>query len=95
MTSDFKYNISFTVGELLQSESVLLTKKYFEKGDWQQVREIALSENPLQIRTLSARKRISREVIFRLMELSNDELRYLCEANLQEQRYLLWLALPH
>ena len=92
MTADFKYNLSFTVGGLLQSESVLLAKMYFEKGDWKQVREIALSENPLQIRTLSARERISREVIFRLMELSNDELKYFCETNLQEQRYLLWLA---
>lgn len=92
MTADFKYNMSFTVGGLLQSESVLLARIYFEKGDWQQVRKLAQTENPLQIRTLSARERISREVIFRLMELSNDELRYLCEANLQEQRYLLWMA---
>ena len=92
MTADFKYIMSFTVGGLLQSESVFLAKMYFEKGSWQQVRELVQIENPMQIRTLSARERISSEVIFRLMELSSDELDYFGGANLQEQRYLLWLA---
>lgn len=93
MTTASKYNMSFTVGGLLLSESVLLAKLYIETKNWAQVRKVASADNLLQIRTLAARERIVREVVFRLMELSPDELTLFLAVHQQEQGYLLWLAI--
>lgn len=93
MTTTSTYNMSFTVGGLLLSESVLLARLFIETKDWAQVRKVASTDNLLQIRTLTARERIVREVVFRLMELSPDELILFITAHQKEQGYLLWLAI--
>lgn len=93
MTTASKYNMSFTVGGLLLSESVLLAKLYNETKDWTQVRKYASADNLLQIRTIAARERIVREVVFRLMELSSIELSMFLAAHQKEQGYFLWLAI--
>ena len=64
-----------------------------KQKDWAQVRKVASADNLLQIRTLTARERIVREVVFRLMELSPDELTLFLTAHQKEQGYLLWLAI--
>ena len=69
------------------------SKLYIETNDWAQVRKVASADNLLQIRTLTARERIVREVVFRLMELSPDELILFITAHPKEQGYLLWLAI--
>ena len=93
MTTTSTYNMSFTVGGLLLSESVLLAKLYIKTKDWRQVRKVASTDNLLQIRTLTARERIVREVVFRLMEISPDELTLFLAAHQKEQGYLLWLGI--
>ncbi len=93
MTAASTYNMSFTVGGLLLSESVLLAKLYIEIKDWTQVRKLACRDNLLQIRTMSARERIVREVVFRLMKLADNELALFLAAHQKEQGYLLWLAI--
>ncbi len=87
-----KYNMSFTVGGLWHRESCQAAKLYLEIGDWKPVREKVLAENIFQARTESTLIRISREVIFRLQTLNEDEVRFLLESNAQQQAYLLWVA---
>lgn len=86
------YNMSFTSGGLLHRESVLLAEVYERLGNWATVREHALQQNLLQARTQSSLKRKCREVVFRLQNLSADELRYFANCSSQDQAYLLWVA---
>ena len=91
MTQD-RYRISFTSGSLYHRESVPLAELYQALNDWEAVRTQALSENLLQARTESTAKRICREAIARLKTLNNEELKFLVEANHQDQAHLLWVA---
>lgn len=88
-----RFNMSFTVGGLLLSESLLLAAIYLGTGDWQQVRDRVNTENLLQIRTQSGRERVGWEVVARLKMLARPELSFLPQADPQDQRYLLWLAI--
>jgi hypothetical protein len=88
-----RYSMSFTTGSLYHRESVNLAELYIEFKDWNVVRDKVLSVNLLQARTLNTSKRVCREIISRLKNLSSNELSLLVEANPQEQGYLLWLAI--
>lgn len=87
-----RYGMSFTTGSLFHSESVKLAQLYLKLGRWNAVRDVVVSENLLQTRTLNTLKRVCREVISRLKNLSAGELDFLVAANHQDQGYLLWLA---
>lgn len=87
-----RYIMSFTTGGLFHRESVKLAGLYLEFRDWAVVRNKVIDENLLQARTLNTQKRICREVISRLKTFSIEELRFLIDANRQEQIYLLWIA---
>jgi hypothetical protein len=84
--------MSFTTGTLFHQESVKLAVLFLESHDWNLVRNIVLSENLLQFRTVNTSKRVFREVRSRLKTLNEDELDLLIHGSLQEQGYLLWLA---
>ncbi len=84
--------MSFTTGGLFHHESAKLAGLYLEFRDWIVVRDKVIDENLLQARTLNTQKRICREVISRLKTFSIEELRFLIDANRQEQSYLLWIA---
>lgn len=88
-----RYSMSFTTGGLFHRESLKLSELYREIGEWNAVRDKVISENLLQARTLNTSKRICREIISRLKNLSSSELDLLVKANPQEQGYLLWLAI--
>ena len=85
--------MSFTTGGLFHRESLKLSELYREIGEWNAVRNKVISENLLQARTLNTSKRVCREIISRLKNLSSSELDLLVNANPQEQGYLLWLAI--
>lgn len=84
--------MSFTTGSLFHREAVELAQLYLDLGDWDVVRAKVVSENLLQSRTLSALKRLCREVFPRLKTLSLGEIEFLVEGRYQEQAYLLWIA---
>jgi hypothetical protein len=86
------YSLSFTTGGLFHRESLILATLYLELGNWDSVREQAIGENLLQVRTLSAIKRLSREILSRLKMLAPEELEFLINGSHQEQADLLWLA---
>ncbi|MBI2354429.1 MAG: DUF1819 family protein [Deltaproteobacteria bacterium] len=87
-----KYNMSFTTGGLFHVESIKLAKIFLETNDWDIVRENVLANNLLQSRTMNTSKRNFREIVSRLKCLSPDELYLLVDSNLQDQGYILWVA---
>ncbi|MDR0881100.1 MAG: DUF1819 family protein [Candidatus Adiutrix sp.] len=87
-----RYSLSFTTGGLFHRESVKLAELYLPLGDWDGLRNAAISRNILQSRTLSTLKRVFSEVVSRLKTFSPEELHFLVTAGPQDQGYLLWLA---
>jgi len=88
-----KYSMSFTTGSLFHQESVKLAVLFLEVQDWRLVRDMVLAKNLLQFRTVNTSKRVCREVCSRLKTLNQKELDMLAHGTLQEQGYLLWLAI--
>jgi len=87
-----KYDMSFTAGGLLYSESVKIAELYYDLGDWATVRQQAIATNLLQARTQSSAKRVYREISSRLALLTEEQLRILCNGSRQEQNLILWVA---
>ncbi len=88
----FRYSMSFTSGTLLLRESLTIAECYAEIQDWDAVRRTILAENRLQMRTANASQRLYREIAARLKLLTAGEFDLLLHGSLQEQSYLLWLA---
>ena len=84
--------MSFTTGGLFSRESATLAVLFSETGNWDSVRDKALTENLLQARTLSSARRVCREVIVRLKTLDRNEIDLFVHGATQEQSYLLWIA---
>lgn len=89
---DSRYRLSFTTGGLLVREAAIAVPPYRQQGDWAAVRATIESENLLQARTASAGRRLAREVVQRLAELSNDEIDLLADATSVERGHLMWVA---
>ncbi|MBY8951560.1 DUF1819 family protein [Pseudomonas carnis] len=87
-----RYRLSFTTGGLFLQEAPLVVERYLALRDWKNTREQVRGENLLQVRTLSAATRISKELIARLELLSPEELEFLVDGSMREQGYLLWAA---
>lgn len=87
-----RYILSFTGARLQRGESVALAELYREYGDWDRVRREAEGGNILQVRTLSSAKRVARELVFRLQELSPRELELVVSGSRDDQNHLLWVA---
>ena len=87
-----RYRLSFTSGGLLVREAGVAAALYQQQGDWSSVRGLLESENLLQVRTVSTGQRRSREVVQRLIELTDDEVDLLVDASSIERGYLMWAA---
>jgi len=87
-----RYILSFTGARLQRAESVALAELFREYGDWDRVRREAEGGNILQVRTLSSAKRVARELVFRLQELSPRELELFVSGSRDDQNHLLWVA---
>jgi len=88
-----KYALSFTTGALLRQESIRLAELFVELGHWDRVREVAVAQNLLQMRTTKSSVRLCQEICSRLKTLSDKELALLLEGSVQDRGYLLWLAM--
>lgn len=86
------YSMSFTSAALLRRESLLVAELYDETGNWDVVRDRVLADNLLQTRTLNTSKRLFSEIVARLKCLKPPETALLLSGTLDEQGYLLWLA---
>lgn len=87
------YIMSFTTRTPLVVESTQIAQLYLQLGEWQAVRDKVESDNLLQLRSVSSRERLVREIIARLKHLSSPELRLLVKGTSQDQAGILWLAI--
>ena len=88
-----KYLMSFMLGGLYYSESLLLLELYEQTKNWDDVYTFALEKNILQYRVSSTAKRVLKEITSRLKTLTEQELLLLRNGSSSEQKYLLWLSI--
>jgi hypothetical protein len=87
-----KYNLSFTAGGLLLTETICIAEKYLKTKSWKTTRTEILENNILGRRTLSTAKRIFSEVELRLSSLEDEDMEKLLEMNtLELQKQLVWI----
>ena len=87
-----RYRLSFTTGGLLVRNASVAAPLYQRLADWAKVRAAIDDENLLQARTIASGRRIAREVVQRLSELTDGELDLLTEATASERGHLMWVA---
>jgi len=85
--------MSFMLGGLYYSESLLLLELYEQTKNWDDVYTFALEKNTLQYRVSSTAKRVLKEITSRLKTLTEQELLLLRNGSPSEQKYLLWLSI--
>ena len=90
--SSTAYRLSFTSGGLLTREAAVAAPLYLCLGDWAEVRSTVDEENALQTRTVASGKRLSRELVQRLAELSDEEVSVISDATATERAQLMWVA---
>jgi hypothetical protein len=86
------YRLSFSVGGLYLQSAPIAAQLYLDLGNWAAVRAALDADNLLQARTVSSAKRLGRELVQRLEELTEDELALLTYANAEECAQLMWVA---
>ena len=87
-----RYRLSFSVGGLFLQGASIGAGLYLELRDWRAVRAAIDADNLLQARTVASAKRVGRELVQRLAELTDDELRLLLDATAAERGHLMWVA---
>ncbi|MGZ3789842.1 MAG: DUF1819 family protein [Bacteriovorax sp.] len=90
--ADLKYNMSFTAGGLFLLESVPIVETYLKIKDWDKTREKVLADNTIQSKTNASLIRFNREIISRLLLLSDEQLKLIVDGNSAERKLLLWVA---
>ncbi len=91
-TRDSRYRLSFSVGGLFAQEAIVAAPRYLELRDWPAVRAAIDADNLLQSRTVASGRRLSRELVQRLAELTVEELELLLDATAAERGHLMWVA---
>lgn len=86
------YKLSFGVGGLNVAGASIAARLYLDLGDWVAVRAALDSGNLLQARTVSTAKRLNRELIQRISQLSISEVELITEATADERAYVMWAA---
>lgn len=87
-----EYSFSFLAGALYVPESIAVAALMRVHREWDVVSRLAANENVLRQRKAASRKRILREIRYRLEQLTPAELAFFCDAAPQDQRQLLFLA---
>ena len=93
MTVVEKYKMSFTTAGLLRNETIMVAALFVSSQDWSVVQYHVLDENCLQLKAMSSRKRIFREIRMRLERLSAAELGILTSGVSREVDAVLWLSI--
>lgn len=87
-----KSRISFTSSSLHRRESTIIAELFLRLSDWDAVGNEVLSQNILQLNSVSSQKRIFAEIKSRLKHLSNQESQVLANKDLSDGEVILWLA---
>ena len=88
-----KYKMSFTSSSLRRRESAIIADLFLRLSDWNVVCNEILSQNILQLNTVSSQKRIYAEIKLRLKHLSTSELQILANDDPANSETILWLAI--
>lgn len=91
--ADLKYNMSFTAGGLFLLESVPVAETYLQVRDWDKTKEILQSENTIQSKTNASLIRFNREIVSRLLLLTDGQIKLLVEGSMGERKLILWMAI--
>ncbi len=88
-----RYNMGFSAGALLFKESITISEQFLELQNWEAVKSKTISENLLQIRTLSGLQRIYSETVRRLSTLSEESLGLLVNSSKDTQIQIVWYSI--
>jgi len=86
------YRLSFGSNRLLVKEASDIINLYLELSDWSKVKEQATEDNILGYETKSSIKRVVHEHCVRLKQLSEEEINFFSEADLNDRTLLCWLC---
>lgn len=87
-----RYRLSFTSGGLLVREAGVAAPLYQSLRDWGKVRAVIDEDNGLQARTVASARRLARELVQRLGELTAEEIDLVVDATSVERGHLMWAA---
>ena len=90
MASD--YNLSITGATLRRPDSIETARMYLELGDWSAVRKRVVVDNIYQLNSEASLKRFAGDIVRRLRNLTDDELRFLVDSFADDQSAMLWVA---
>jgi hypothetical protein len=90
--SSERYRLSFTSGGLLVREAAVAAPLYQSLRDWAKVRAVIDEDNGLQARTVASARRLARELVQRLGELTDEEIDLVVDATSVERGHLMWAA---
>ena len=86
------YRLSFGSNRLLVKEASDIINLYLELSDWSKVKEQATEDNILGYETKSSIKRVVHEHCVRLKQLSEEEIKFFSEVDLNDRTLLCWLS---
>ena len=84
--------MSFGTGGLYVIEARRLLAMYQDLKSWNEVIELAVTENLLQFKSSASTRRAVREIVTRLRNLSHSEIDFYLAADPSDQAVLAWLA---
>lgn len=90
MASD--YNLSITGATLRRPDSIETARIYLELCDWSAVRKRVVEDNVYQLNSEASLKRFAGDIVRRLRNLTDDELRFLVDSFADDQSAMLWVA---
>lgn len=88
-----KYKMSFTASSVRRRESAIIAELFLRHADWDAVYNEVLSDNILQLNSISSQKRIYAEIKLRLKHLTTSELQILANDDPSNSEAILWLAI--
>jgi hypothetical protein len=86
------YSLSMSGSSLRRPESLLTARLYLDNYDWQTTKAQVVSDNLYQLNAESSRKRVATELIKRLSQLNERELRFLVDSYGDDQSAMFWVA---
>lgn len=94
ITNAEKYNLSFTAGGILHTESMSVIESFLQMNDWSKVREAVRDTNILAVRTQTTGKRLMREIEIRLSWVEYSDLELIKNLiSSSEQKQALWICI--
>lgn len=86
------YRMSFSTGGLFLNESLVVTSLHEPGEDWDDTLNRALEAGSMSLPKTASNRRTLREIVNRLMRLSDEERKILLHGDRADQQALLWLA---